>query len=190
MRFAPLLALACVALTPAPYPLLGQVLLTQDEALELAFPPPATVERATAFLGAPERERVEAVAGGEARAIPRVVPYYVGRRDGTPLGVAYFDAHRVRTMQEVVMVVVSPAGTVERVDVLHFLEPPEYMAPGPWIDQLTGAPLSDDLAVNRGIVNLTGATLTAEAITRAVRRVLALNQVIRPLAATVRGGRN
>ncbi len=131
-----------------------------------------------------------ASAGGEARAIPGVVPYYVGRRDGTPLGVAYFDAHRIRTMQEVVMVVVSPAGTVERVDVLRFLEPPEYMAPGPWIDQLTGAPLSDDLAVNRGVVNLTGATLTAQAITRAVRRVLALNEVIRPLAAPVGGGRS
>ena len=184
----PRFALACAALAPAPCPLLGQLLLTQDEALALAFPPPATVERATAFLGVPERERVEDVAGGEARAIPGVVPYYVGRRDGTPLGVAYFDAHRVRTMQEVVMVVVSPAGTVARVDVLRFLEPPEYMAPGPWIDQLTGAPLSDDLAVNRGIVNLTGATLTAGAITRAVRRVLALNEVIRPLEASAGGG--
>ena len=82
------------------------------------------------------------------------------------------------------MIVVLPDDTIDRVQVLSFLEPPEYMAPGPWVEQLDGRSLSADLAVNRAIVNLTGATLTAGALTRASRRVLSLHQVIDPFRAT------
>ena len=79
------------------------------------------------------------------------------------------------------MVVVSPEARVERVDVLKFLEPPEYRAPDGWIDQLEGRPLDDELSLRGAVRNLTGATLTARALTRAARRVLALHGVIGPL---------
>lgn len=164
-----------------PVPLTGQVFLTQEEALELAFPPPATLERATAFLTDAQLEAARRSAGDNVSIGQRVVTYYVGRDGPEPLGVAYFDAHRVRTVREVVMIVVTPDDAIERVEVLSFLEPPEYMASGPWIEQLPGRTLTDELAVDRGIINLTGATLTAAALTAASRRVLALHRVIQPL---------
>ena len=162
----------------------SQVFMTQAEALALAFPPPATIERQTAFLDEAELEAARRLAGPGVQVDQRVVTYYVARRVDRPVGVAYFDAHRVRTMREVAMIVVLPGGTIERVEVLSFLEPPEYMATGPWIEQLDGRALTDDLAVDRAIVNLTGATLTAGALTRASRRVLSLHQVIDPFRAT------
>jgi hypothetical protein len=158
----------------------AQVFLTQEEALGLAFPPPATIERRTAFLEEAQLSRVRELAGSGVQIEQRVVSFYVGRRGGVLLGVAYFDAHTVRTVREIVMVVVEPAGTVDRIEVLSFLEPREYMASDPWIEQLYGRALTDDLAVDRGIVNLTGATLTSAALTSAARRVLALHEVIRP----------
>ena len=160
--------------------LAAQVFLTQDEALALAFPSPATVERRTAFLDEAQISRVRELAGSGVEVEQRVVSYYVGSRGAVPIGVAYFDAHTVRTVREIVMVVVDPSGTVDRVEVLSFLEPREYMASDPWIEQLHGQALTDDLAVDRGIVNLTGATLTSAALTSAARRVLALHGVIRP----------
>ena len=165
----------------------GQVFLTQEEALELAFSEPADIQRVTVFLDEGQFQNARRLAGRDVPLDQRVVTYYVGRIDGQLLGIAYFDAHRVRTMREVAMVVVSPEGTVDRVEVLSFREPPEYRASGPWIEQLVGRALSDDLAVNRGVINLTGATLTAGALTRAVRRVLALHQVVR-LPEEVSGG--
>lgn len=150
----------------------------------MAFPPPATIERRTAFLDEAQLSLVRELPGGGVEIEQRVVSYYVGRRGGEALGVAYFDAHTVRTVREIVMVVVEPAGTVERVEVLSFLEPREYMASDPWIEQLHGRALSDDLAVDRGIVNLTGATLTAGALTSAARRVLAVHEVIRPFESS------
>lgn len=159
----------------------AQVFLTQDEALALAFPAPATIERRTAFLDEAQLSRVRELAGSGVVVEQRVVSYYVGRRGAAPIGVAYFDAHTVRTVREIVMVVVDPAGGVDRVEILSFLEPREYMASAPWIEQLSGRALTDDLAVDRGIVNLTGATLTAGALTAAARRVLALHELIQPL---------
>ena len=161
-------------------PVAAQVFLTQEEALIVAFPRPATVERVTAFLDDTQLSLARELAGDDVRLDQRVVSYYVGRVGPDTLGVAYFDAHRVRTMREVAMVVVTPERTIDRVEVLSFHEPPEYRASGPWVEQLSRRPLNDELAVNRGIINLTGATLTAGALTRAARRILALDQVIRP----------
>lgn len=158
----------------------AQLLLTQQEALRLAFPEPARIERRTAFLKADQLTAARRFAGSGVRVEKGVVTYYVGMRGNTPLGVAYFDVHRVRTLPEVVMSVVSPEARVERVEILKFAEPPQYLAPDGWLEQFEGKPLSEKLSLRRDVVNITGATLTSEAVTDAVRRVLALHQVIRP----------
>lgn len=155
----------------------AQTLLTQQEALALAFPEPARIDRRTAFLDEGELARAREAAEG-AEVETRIVTYYLGSLEGRILGYAYFDAHRVRTLDEVVMVVVTPAGTIDRIEVLRFSEPREYLAPERWLEQFEGRGLDDRLSTKGEIVNLTGATLTARAISRAARRVLALHTVI------------
>lgn len=160
----------------------GQARLTQEEALRLAFPSPLAIERRTAFLADSDLVAAGALAGPDVDIDQRVVTYYVARDQNTPVGVAYFDGHRVRSMQEVVMVVVEPGDRVSRVEILSFAEPPEYRASGPWLGQFRGKQLDDQLSLGGGIANLTGASLTSRAIVRAVRRVLALHRTIRPFA--------
>lgn len=176
-------AVAGAARAAAPAPAMAQTLMTQEEALAAAFPAPATVERKTAYLTEDQLARARRAAGPDVELDQSVITYYVAHRGGAPAGVAYFDAHRVRTKAEVAMVVVTPDGRVERVDVLKFMEPPEYRAPEGWIAQFEGRPLDDDLSTKGAILNLTGATLTARSLTRAVRRVLALHAVIAPYGA-------
>jgi hypothetical protein len=166
------LAILAVPAVPA----VAQSRLTQDEALRLAFPG-AEVERRTAFLTPAELEAVQARAGRGTAAPPSVVTYYVAVKDGAPAGTAYFDAHRVRTLSEVLMVVLAPDGTVRRVEVLRFDEPPDYRPPAGWLALLAGRPL-EGLSLRGGVPPLAGATLTAEAVTMAVRRTLALHAVL------------
>ena len=156
--------------------------LTQDEALRLAFPAPATVERRTAFLSDAQLDSARALAGRGVEVDQRIVTYYVGNRADGPLGVAYFDSHRVRTLKEVVMVVVTPTGAVRQIEILRFAEPPEYKATEPWLAQFDGHALSPDLSLKGAVANLTGATLTSNAVVACVRRVLALHALIHPLA--------
>ena len=167
-----LLALAAPASAEA------QGTLTIDEALALAFPAPHTVERRTAFLDEAALQRARRLAGADVEVTQSVVTYYAAMREGAEVGRAYFDAHRVRTLPEVLMVVVSPAATIERIEVVRFAEPPEYRAPDGWMRTFDGHALDDDLSLKGGIVNITGATLTSIATTKAARRVLALHAVI------------
>lgn len=174
-------ALLLVALLAPASRLDAQETITQDEALRLAFPGATSIERRTAFLDERQLASARALAGTGVEVRQGVVSYYVGMRSGQPLGVAYFDAHRVRTMPEVLMIVVNPAGTVERIEVLQFREPPEYRAPSGWLAQFRTRGLTRELALRGGIANITGATLTARAVTEAARRTLALHRVIAPL---------
>jgi hypothetical protein len=163
----------------------AQVFLTQEEALALAFPDATGIVRETAFLNEEQAAAVEELTG--ASLDRRVATYYAAHGDGGWLGVAWFDAHRVRTLEEVLMVVVSPAGAVQRLEVLKFAEPRDYLAPDGWMDQFTGRALSDDLDLKGDIVNMTGATLTSRAVTDAVRRVLAVQAVVDPMSKPAPG---
>ena len=151
------------------------VLITVEEALELAFPD-ATTERQTLFLSAEQRNRIAEESGADVSS--SLATRYVARgSDGAVRGWAYLDTHRVRTLPETVMVVLGADGTVRRVEVVTFREPLEYMPRRGWYEQYEGQKLDDDLALKRDIRPVTGATLTARATTEAVRRVLAIHAV-------------
>jgi electron transport complex protein RnfG len=153
----------------------SKVFLTVDEALRLAFPG-SGIARRTAYL-TPEQVRRAAELSGE-EVTSALVLYHEARRNGQLVGTAYFDTHRVRTLPETLMVVVDPQGKVARLEVISFREPQEYMPRGAWYGQFQGRKLDRDLQLKRGIPAVTGATLTVRATTVAVRRVLALHQVI------------
>ena len=151
--------------------------LTQDQALRLAFPSPLTIERRTAYLDDKQIARARQLAGSKEIS-QRVVTYYVAHDKGVPAGTAYFDSHRVRTHNEVLMIVVDREWQIERIEVLRFAEPPEYQPPEKWLEQFEGKRLSQNLSIKRDIVPITGATLTANAVAAAARRTLALHMVI------------
>ncbi len=192
----PLLALGAIALMAGfglAEPAAAQVLMTQEEALSLAFPETASIERRTAYPTEEEIARVDGLAEASRRASRSVITYYVGELDAELPGAAYFDAHRVRTLQEVLMVVVDAHGKVSRIEVLGFAEPPDYMAPDGWLDLFSGRALEPGTSTRGDIPILTGATLTSHAVSDAVRLSLALHEVIRPfgdgdMSASASGG--
>ncbi len=157
--------------------------MTQEEALRLAFPAPAVVERKSAYLTEEEVAEVARLAQPGRKKDRAVITYYVGILDDRALGAAYFDAHRVRTLQEVLMVVVDPAGRVSRIEVLGFAEPPDYMAPDGWLELFAGRALEPGTSTRGDIPIITGATLTSHAVSDAVRYSLALQRVIQPFVA-------
>jgi hypothetical protein len=153
----------------------GKTFLTVEEALALAFPG-CRVERTLEFLSAEEEARVEAL--GRCELAGRVVRPYHATREGVSVGTVYFDAHRVRTKNEVLMLVVSPAQRLVRVEVLSFGEPLEYLPRAAFYAQFAGRALDDGLDTKRAIRGVAGATLSAEAATAAARRTLALHRVL------------
>jgi hypothetical protein len=156
----------------------AKLFLSQPQALELAFGPGAAVERQSHFLTSEQVARARELAGAGVQVEGALVTRYVGRKDGRLLGTAYFDTHRVRTLPETLMIVVGLEGKVARVEVLTFGEPEDYLPRPAWYGQFQGRALDRELAVSRAVHGVTGATLSARAATEAVRRTLALHQVL------------
>lgn len=159
----------------------ARLLLSQKQALDLAFPAGTAVERKTAYL---TDEQLKTAAGlAKAKVESKVWTYYVGTSSGAAAGWAYFDRIIVRTMPATVMAAVSPDGTLKFLEVLTFDEPDDYKASPRWLAQLKGRPLDGDLRVGGVLRNQTGATLTSVAFAEASRRMLAVHSVLHPKAA-------
>lgn len=164
---------------PGANPAGARVLLSQKEALALAFGPAAKYERKTAYLTDEQVNQAEKLA--KVRIESRVWSYYAGRSTSSDLRrYAYFETHTVRTMPETFMAVLKADGTVDFVELLAFLEPDDYQATPRWLEQFRGKPLDDGLMVRRTLRNMTGATLTSEALTDGVRRIMAVHRVLHP----------
>lgn len=146
-----------------------------QEALALAFPG-AQLQRREHYLTADQAEVVRRAAGTPLSGLWQVA--YEARKDGRLVGVGFFDTHRVRTLPETALVAVSAEGRILRVEVVAFREPQEYMAKEAWVKQLEGRTLDAELNLKKGIRPLSGATLTAQALTDASRRGLALHRLL------------
>lgn len=149
--------------------------ISREEALAAVYPG-ASIRAEQLFLTPAQLKQISARAGTESASA--LVARYLATRNGRRVGRAYVNTHTVRTKQESLLVSLDANGRVIRVDVTAFLEPSEYRPPGPWLGQYKGRGLDDDLAVNRAIRPIAGATLTTRAANGAVRRVLAIDEAL------------
>jgi hypothetical protein len=149
--------------------------VTREEALAAVYPD-ASVESERVFLTSEEIQRASDLSREEIES--PLVARYVARQDGRVVGRAYVDTHVVRTKRESLLIALDSDGVVKRVEVTAFLEPREYVAPDVWLRQFDEQPLTDEMALQRAIRPIAGATLTAQSATQAVRRVMAIDVVL------------
>lgn len=172
------LAASAALAAAAPSPAHARVFLTVPQALARVFPDSAVVDTLTVSLSDPELAAANRLAGEGCDIRGRVHTAYVGRIAGRVAGTVWLDTHRVRAMSETVLFLVDERGAIARTEILRFDEPPEYLAPPRWLAQFDGRQLDERLRLKTGLHGMAGATLTARAITRAARRVLALHQTL------------
>lgn len=170
------LLVVALAIVVAGGVMLAASLLTREEALALAYPG-ATFTAERIFLTAEQQKR--AADTGGVPITSALIGRYVATKHGKLAGRAYVDTHTVRTKKETLLISLDASGKLKRVDVTAFLEPAEYQAPQAFLNQYGGRALSDDLRLQRAIRPIAGATLTAHAVTDAVRRVLAIDAVLK-----------
>lgn len=151
------------------------VLYAKNEALQLIFPEADTIKPQAIFLNAEQAARVEELARSPLES--PLLTVHVGRKGDETLGYAFLDIHVVRTQPEALFIVLTPDGVVDSVLIVAFHEPLEYMPSDRWQAQFPGKILTPDLQVRRAIAPISGATLSAHAMTDAVRRALAVYQV-------------
>ena len=154
----------------------AKVYFSKSEAIDLAFPEVDDVESRTYVLDGAQTEAIQSLAKSKLES--KLVTVYTGRRGGEVVGYAFIDVHRVRTLPEAFLVVLSPAGEVRTLRVLAFYEPEEYAPADRWLEQFHEKTLSRDLRLDGQIHGIAGSTLTSRAVTGGVRRALAYFQVL------------
>lgn len=165
---------ALLASVPAPLSR-AEVLLTEKAAIERAFPGSAA-ERRTLYLTSDQVRAIEQAA--RSKLPSAVVTAFVARKDGIVTGRGVLDTHTVRTMPESVLTALEPDGRLRMALVLQFAEPPDYLPRDGLLKSLEGRTLDDELWPGRAVRRVTGATLTVQALTEAVRRCLAIEAVV------------
>lgn len=150
--------------------------MSRSEAIDFAFPEADRVEDRTYVLADDQVARVESLARSPVES--RLVKIYTGFRGEEVLGYAFIDVHNVRTLPEAFLVVLGPDGSVRTLRVLAFHEPLEYLPGERWYGQFERKSLAQPMRLGADVHGIVGATLSARATTRGVRRALALYEVV------------
>ncbi|MDP3010139.1 MAG: FMN-binding protein [Methylococcales bacterium] len=129
------------------------VFYSKSEAMELAFGKGTPVEQLGLFT------------------------FYIGKNQDKITGYAAIETNTVRTKPETLMIVLTPEGELQKVYTLAFHEPPEYMPPERWFEQLYKRPLAD-MDFNKGVDGIAGAKLSTRANIDSIRKVMAIYQVL------------
>jgi Na+-translocating ferredoxin:NAD+ oxidoreductase RnfG subunit len=149
---------------------------TADEAVRQLLSGATSFERETILL-TPSQQKAGADAAAQ-NEIGGLVTRYVARTESGTAGFAYLDKHLVRTLPQTLMVAVDAEGALVGMKVLAFREPTEYIARDGWMEQFRGKTVEDEIRMKKNIDGITGATLTARAVTQCARRTLAIHQVL------------
>lgn len=172
-----LLALAVgLCLGALPLAAKGKVYYSKSEALDSAFPGADRVDSRTIVLNDEEASAIQSLA--KAKLETRLITVYTGVKDGEIVGYAFIDIHNVRTLPEAFLIVLSPEGEIESLQVLAFYEPEEYLPSEGWLAQFDRRVLDDQLRLGGEIHGIAGSTLSARAVTDGVRRSLAIFELI------------
>lgn len=137
----------------------------------------STYERETLLLTKAELASSAELA---AKEIPSalVTRYVIRNEAGGIVGYAYLDKHLVRTLPQTLIVAVDADGILVRMKVLAFREPAEYIARDGWMEQFCGKTVEDQIRMKKNVDGITGATLTARAVSQCARRTLAIHHVL------------
>lgn len=153
----------------------AQVFKTQQVALQEAFPDNDSIGRKVLFLTDEQVDQIQKLA--KAKLDSKIITFYFATKADSVLGYAFFETNIVRTKPETFMVVLSSDAKVKYVEVLAFYEPLDYLPTSNWFKLFTNKVLNNNLWPKRDIHNVTGATLSVQAITQGVRKMLAIYQV-------------
>ncbi len=149
---------------------------TKEKVLEMAFPG-AHITTKRVEISPKDREEIEVLIKG--KFFKRAMTFFVASYDGEVAGYATVAEEIGKKRRITFMVVLNPEGSVKNVDILVFRESQGYEVKHKrWRDQFIGKSAKDPLRLKRDIDSISGATLSARAVTKGVRKIVKVFTVI------------
>ncbi len=156
----------------------GKELTSLEKAIRNAFPAADSFKRKTIYLTRQQVQSFQKIVDSNIKIESRLLVCYLALKKKSIIGYSYLDTHRVRSLSETVLISIDPEGNIHRIEVLNFNEPIEYKAPSKWLKQFWGKSSEDKLRIGKDIHGITGASLTANALANASKRILVLHKML------------
>jgi hypothetical protein len=106
------------------------------------------------------------------------VTYYRITMGDSLAGLAFVDKHIVRTLSEIVLIALDPEGSVEAVEILAWNEPDDYRPSKRWLALAEDESEIGEMRPGEAMPMIAGSTLSARAMTAAIRRALVLGDFV------------
>ncbi|MFZ4715345.1 MAG: FMN-binding protein [Bacteriovoracaceae bacterium] len=145
----------------------AKILLTVDDALKNYYPGCKVTEE-NLFLTDQQLKELEQNLGHQSKT--KLFTRRVVDCKGTK-SFLYLDSETVRTQAQVLMIVVNAQNILEKVEVLAYNEPEEYIPMKKWYESFVGKGSGNETP------HISGATLTNKATVNSVNKILAIHMV-------------
>ena len=154
----------------------ARLLVTREQGLARVYGDSARVETRTIYL---RQDALDSLAAHARAPMDQArITYYEVHNGETLAGLAFVDKHVVRTATESVLICLQPDGSVRAVEILAWNEPEDYLPSRRWLETASGAQDPKTIRPGHDVPRIAGATLSAQAITAAIRRALVLGKMI------------
>lgn len=153
------------------------VYLKPSEALKIIFKDSREVVSEKKTLTAEQKERLEKQLGTKLEKYEW--NFYIAKTNGRIDGYAVIDNEVGKTEPITFLTAITPAGEVREVEILVYREPiGSEVHDKRFLRQYHGKRESDPIRIGQDISNISGATLSARAVSNGVKRALAIWQIL------------
>ncbi len=104
----------------------------------------------------------------------KIVRYYEVKKDDVLQGHAILLQQRIRTKKAAILYMVDANNSIVSLEIVAFHEPSEYKPSDEWTKVFEGKTAKDELKAGDDIATISGATMSARAISNAARLALAI----------------
>lgn len=157
--------------------------LTQEKALELAFPGADAITPQTVLLTKEQREQIGRLT--QQTAVTPKFDYHTGLVKGVTQGYAVLGDARSKSDPFTYLLVLNPDCSIRMVEILTYsgIRGHEVRQKG-FLNQFKGKTAQDKIQLRSDIKNMAGATISCQSLTDSIRQRMAYASVLLPPQAT------
>lgn len=153
----------------------AKVLVMVDTAMGSSFSSDINIVKKNILLNKNEAKNLQKIAQHKRKS--KIFKVYLAKKDSEVVGYGVLISQKVRSKNAVVLYSISKDGILKNIEIIAFNEPLEYLPSQKWKEQFKNKRTEDQLEVGTDIATISGATLSASAITNSSRVALALYQI-------------
>jgi hypothetical protein len=105
---------------------------------------------------------------------------YIAKNDAKIVGYGVLLNKKVRTKTAISLYLIGTDNKIKSIEIVAFNEPMEYLPTKTWLDGFDNKSAANTLRLNQDIPTVSGATLSARAITDGARIALSLIDITKP----------